>query len=95
MEDLKETVMKLTDRQLEVNIQLKLVRFPTNRIFNEDQICFFARFSSSCQILSQDSKLVLLSGGQAFNSEREVSDHVNTTRELKEKISKLRWWIHL
>ena len=40
----------------------------TDWIFDEDLVRLFAGFSSSSQILSQDSELVLLPGGQAFNS---------------------------
>lgn len=40
----------------------------TNWILNKDLICLFAGFSSSSHILSQDSELVLLSGGKTFDS---------------------------
>lgn len=67
MEDLEETVMELPGRMMEASTELKF-SFCTNGIFNEDQICFLAWFSRSSQILSQDSELVLLSGGKSFNS---------------------------
>lgn len=68
MEDLEETTKELAETRLEVSKELRLAGFSTNWIFNEDQISFLAWFSSSSQILSQDSELVLLSGGKAFNS---------------------------
>lgn len=67
MEDLEETVMELTGRMMEASTELKS-GLCTNGIFNEDQIRFLAWFSRSSQILSQDSELVLLSGGKSFNS---------------------------
>lgn len=68
MEDLEETMKELTETRMGVSVELRLAGLCTNGIFDEDQISFLAWFSSSSQILSQDSELVLLSGGKAFNS---------------------------
>lgn len=64
-------MMWLTERMFNDNQSWCQVLFCTDGIFDKDRLCLLAWFSSSSQVLSQDSELVLLPGGKTFNSAQE------------------------
>lgn len=53
--------------------------FCTDRIFDKDWVGLFAGFSSSSQIFSQDSELVLFPGGKTFDSAKKNTNTYSNT----------------